>query len=499
MLPRTLFGRLLLVFFGFGAVMTAALLVVMQGTHRHYHLEADQTANRELARIYVSANFFMAESPLSGATLHRGLANVSAANPEADFYLLDGAGRLVAASVPEAMWQRRTITLGPLDRFLAGDALPILAEDPRDSGRRDIFSAARVAIRDCPAKYLYVVLSRGAHTPGASQLRTRYELGEDVGFMLLAAGLAIGLSVVVLRLLTRRLSVLEQAMLHLQGTDTAAVGPRAAGMPVRSGDEVDRLATLFEACALRIQGQMRALESTDLFRREMLANVSHDLRTPLTTLQTHLEILATADSALSSAEREEYLGVALRQTGRVIALVEQLLEVAKLDAKQVALQVEPFRMDELLHDIAQKFALAAKQRNVSLVTDAPSGAAWAAADIALIERVLDNLIDNALQHSPAGSRVSLTSAAVGDRVRVMVSDSGPGLSAEDRARAFDRFYRRDPARAASSGHAGLGLAIVKGILDLHHAEIHVDSAPGAGATFWFELPSQAAVPATPRA
>ena len=494
MLPRTLFGRLLLVFLAFGVVMTAALLAVMQGSHRLYHLESDQTINRGLARGFVDANFLIAESPLTGATLHRGLAKLSAANPEVDIYLLDGTGRVVAASVPEAEWRRHAIALAPIERFLAGDALPILADDPRDAKRREVFSAAPVAIRECPAKYLYIVLDRGQHVAVASRLRTLYALGEGMGVLLLAAVLAVVLSLVVLRLLTQRLSVLENAMRRFQAGDTGVLDPRLLPVVGHAGDEIDRLAELFQQLAARVQAQVRALESTDLMRREILANVSHDLRTPLTTLQMHLETIMMPESTTSPSEQQEYVAIALKQTRRLIALVEQLLEVAKLDARQVVPQIEPFPVGELLHDIAQKFALPASERDVRVIVEAPPNVPWVTADIGLIERVLDNLIENALRHSLPGGHVSLALAPVDDRIRITVADTGPGLAAADHGRIFDRFYRADPGRANNGGNAGLGLAIVKSILELHHAAIRVDSEPGAGARFWFELPVWTAAP-----
>jgi two-component system, OmpR family, sensor kinase len=497
MLPRTLFGRLLLVFLGFGIVMTGALLVIMQGSHRHYHRQADQAVNRRLADNFVATNFLTRDLPLTGPTLHRELARLSSANPAVDIYLIDGMGRLIAASVPRDQWMRQQIALDPLRRFLAGAKLPLLADDPRDPRRREIFSVARIDIRDCPAKYLYVVLHRGEFAAGTTRLRKLYALGEGAGFLLLAALLAVTLSLGVLRWLTQRLGVLEQRMRQFLGGETDAAASGAVPGGGASGDEVDRLAGLFKDLADRVRFQVRVLESTDLMRREMLANVSHDLRTPLTTLQTYLETLATPPPGLTEAERHEYTLVALRQSRRLTALVEQLLEAAKLDAGQVVPQIEPFPIGELVYDVAMKFALAATKRDVRIIVDALPGAPWVMADIGLIERVLDNLIDNALRHSPQGGTVFLELTAQDEGVRVGVRDTGPGVSEQDRQRIFDRFYRKDRGRATGGGHAGLGLAIVRSILDLHRTGIHVDGGRGAGAYFWFELPVQA--PVTPRA
>ena len=149
----------------------------------------------------------------------------------------------------------------------------------------------------------------------------------------------------------------------------------------------------------------------------------------------------------------------------------------------------------------QKLALAARERGVTLEVDAMAAATMVRGDIALLERVLDNLIDNALRHTPAGGRVIVQSEPQGEQVRIAVTDTGPGLTREESRQAFERFYRGDPGRSTHSGQSGLGLAIVKSILDLHGSDIAVDSHPGHGASFYFELPivTQPARTAQPRA
>lgn len=487
-LRQTLFGRLLLVFMVFGAVMTIALLVVMQVSHRLYHLEFDQTVNRNLAQNYVAANFLLTDAPLTVDTLHRGIGKLAAANPEVDIYLLEDDGSIVASSVPESDWRRTRVDMRPIRDFLAGRSAPILAEDPRDAARKDVFTAAPVQIAECPADFLYIVLRRGEHQPGAAQLRTNYAVGEGAGVILTAALLAVGLSLLFLRLLTRRLGVLESAIrgfrdAHGIQTPTHPEAPGRLG-----GDEVDRLEALFGDLTRRIEAQMEALKATDVMRRDLLANVSHDLRTPLTTLLAHLETLYMKRSELTDDERGEYLQVAMRQSRRIGLLVEQLLEAAKLDAGQVTMNVENFPIGELLQDVVQKFALAARDRGVDLEAEIVAATTVVSGDIALLERVLDNLIDNALRHTPAGGRVTVAAQPQGVRVRVAVQDTGAGLTPREAERVFDRFYRGDPGRSSSAGQSGLGLAIVKSILELHGTTIAVDSRPGDGACFFFDLP-----------
>lgn len=488
--PRTLFGRLLLLFLVFGGVMAGAQVLVMNVSHNLYHRQLDQVVHRDLAQRYVDSNFLLVDQPLNAATLHRGIRKLAAANPKVDIYLVDSAGGIVAASVPEQDWLRRRIDIEPLRQFLDGQALPIFGQDPADPSALSVFSAAPVAISECPASYLYMLLRSEQLAPVARQLRTAYKFSEGAGVLILVAAFAIGLSVWVLRLLTRRLGKLAGAMQRFEastGDDPRALPDVAAG-----GDEIDRLETLFHGLASRVQQQMEALRGADQMRRQILANVSHDLRTPLTTLLMHLESLQSQAASLSGREREDYLQVALRQTRRVIDLVEQLLEAAKLESGQVTADIESFPVAELLQDVTQKFSLAARERGIDLRLELASRVLWVEADVSLLERVLDNLIDNALRHTPAGGRVLVGLEDRQPFLRISVADTGEGMSEEVAARAFERFYRKDVARSAPAGHAGLGLAIVRAILELHGSRIQVESAPGRGARFFFELPQGAA-------
>lgn len=489
-LPRTVFARLLLVFVLFGLVLTAVFLFVNKVSHELYHRELAQTVNRDLARSYVDASFLLVDQPLTVTTLHRGIGKLAAANPDVDIYLVDPAGGIVASSVPEEAWVRRTIDVAPIESFLEGARLPLLGDDPKDQSGKEVFSAARVDIQECPARFLYILLRRGQHAPAAGRLSTAYSVTEGAGVLITAALLAVGLSVWFLRLLTRRLSVLDRAMREFEMSNGQKL-PALSGEHAR-GDEIARLEQSFFELARRSRQQMEALREADEMRRQLLANVSHDLLTPLTTLVTHLEAVATDGEQLSAAERDGYLRIALKQAGRVIRLVEQLLEAAKLEAGYVTIHAEPFPIAELLQDVAQKFRLSASERGIELQLRASSQLVWVEADVALIERVLDNLLENALRHAPRDSVVVVSLAEQEGRARVSVADSGEGLTPDESARVFERFYRRDKGRSSPAGHAGLGLAIVQGILRLHGSSVGVDSSPGHGSTFFFDLPVRAA-------
>lgn len=222
-------------------------------------------------------------------------------------------------------------------------------------------------------------------------------------------------------------------------------------------------------------------------RRDLVANVSHDLRTPLAALRGYLELLASGGERLPAAQREQYLSVALRQSEHLATLIDELFELAKLDFKGVDLQREPFCLADLASDVMHKFQLDAQARQVTLVVEAAPGLPWVDADLSLIERVMDNLVGNALRHTPPGGCVSLRATATDGRVRAEVCDTGCGIAPADLPHVFDRYYRGRAGPRA--GGAGLGLAITKRILDLHGAAVQVVSRAGEGACFGFSLPT----------
>jgi signal transduction histidine kinase len=238
----------------------------------------------------------------------------------------------------------------------------------------------------------------------------------------------------------------------------------------------------------RINLQMKKLEKSDTMRRELVANVSHDLRTPLATLRGYMETLLMKDESLSSEARRNYLKIAISHCERLSTLITDLFELAKLDAQDTVVHLEPFSISELVQDVAQKFELTAQEKNISIVTNIGEKLPFAYADIALIERVLENLLENAVRHTPEKGAVSIVMHHENEHLTVRISDTGHGIPDEERPRIFDRFYQLDRSRKGKAGHSGLGLAITKKIIDLHKSTIEVESITGTGSAFTFTLP-----------
>ena len=179
-------------------------------------------------------------------------------------------------------------------------------------------------------------------------------------------------SLVVLRLLTRRLGRLESAMLAFRDSNFSQLPPVEPLRTYERGDEIERLSTLFAQLAALIRTQVQELRRTDEMRRDMLTSVSHDLRTPLATMRAQLEAMSVRDSTLSADQRREYLEASIKQTQRLTRMVDQLLQSASLEAHQVRPEMEPMQLGDLLQDVIQKLEVAAHERNVSLRGQTPT-------------------------------------------------------------------------------------------------------------------------------
>ena len=219
-----------------------------------------------------------------------------------------------------------------------------------------------------------------------------------------------------------------------------------------------------------------------------MANVSHDLRTPLATLRGYMETLLLKEKNLSESDQKEYLKIAIKHCVRLNELVNELFELAKLDSEEIKLKPETFNINELVYDIAQKFSLKAKEKAVSIDIDIKKESAIVHADIALIERALENLIENAIHYTEKDGTVTITVSEKKDSAEVRINNTGKAIPEENLHLLFDRFYQPSDRAGDDKGHSGLGLAITKKIIELHGSSINVSSDSDQGTTFGFNLP-----------
>ena len=262
-------------------------------------------------------------------------------------------------------------------------------------------------------------------------------------------------------------------------------GDLEARITFKQSGELNEFSNAFNEMADTIVQNMQDLKTMDNLRRELVANVSHDLRTPLATIHGYSETILMKSETMTDEERKVHLTTILNSTERLKKLVEELFELSKLEAKETKPNLEAFQLSELAQDIRHKNLILAESKNINLNLDSPQDLPLAFADIAMIERVFQNLIDNAIKFTPESGSIIVQLKKENDCIKVKVSDSGVGISQEEIAHIYDRFNQGSEKKTKG---LGLGLAIVKKILEVHEVEISTASAPNKGTTFSFDIP-----------
>lgn len=486
---KNLYARLAAVLLALFLAIGILDILLTLYTTRMYFQEVNQKLNRTLAQHLVSEKILMKDGRVDEAALQNIFHMLMVVNPSIEVYLLDSSGKVLAFSAPPGKVIRQKISLKPLKRFLEGtSSFPILGDDPRDPKLEKVFSVAPISVKGNIQGYVYVILGGEEFDTVAQMLQGSYIIRLSVWAA--AGGLLFAFlaSLLLFNRMTQRLRRLTTAMETFRQRDFSEPPAFLSRFRAGSRNEIDRLGTIFMHMAERIVHQIKELRKVDTLRREFVTNIAHDLRTPLTSLRGYLETLLLKEGGLTTEEQRNYLTVAIKRSEQLGKLVSELLELSKLDSPDVQVRFESFSLDELIRDILQKFQLAAEKKKVMLHMNIADPLPLAFADIGLCERVLDNLIENALRYTQEDGSITVTAVSGAEKITVKVSDSGSGIQPEDIPHLFDRYYRMGRNQLDSSGGSGLGLAIVKRILELHGSDIQVSSIVDVGTTFTFTLP-----------
>ena len=485
----SLYSKLAVVLTGLFCLVGVAVTGVAFFSTEMYQQEVAQQLNRQLAAHIVDEKLLMTEKEVNQEALKEIFHMLMVINPSIEIYLLDPQGNILNFSAAPGKVKRQKVNLVPVKQWLNGDQTkPVLGDDPRSFQGQKVFSAARIPAAGDLHGYLYVILGGEIYDTIVQKLKGSYIIRLSAWIILASLLFALIAGLVLFATLTRRLRELTHRMeaFRHERAMTSPLIPRKRNE--ERADEIGRLTETFQAMAARIEDQIGQIERADALRRELIANVSHDLRTPLATLRGYIETLLLKEAHLTPDERRTYLETAIRHCERLSKLVSDLFELAKLDSDDMGIVRESFNLSELAHDVVQKFALKAKAQQIQLNTKIQGDPPFVQADIGLIERVLENLIENALHYTPAGGQVTLVVAPRSAEVMVEVRDTGLGIAKDQLAHIFERFYRIDTSRGNEPGHSGLGLAITKRILELHDRTIEVASALNNGTVFSFTLP-----------
>ncbi len=482
---RSFYFKLAIIFSGILIVFGLIVAFISVRASSQVAQESLQKTNKELASTLV--NYFepIVKDEFNQEKIEALLTELRGTNPQFDFYLLNSEGS-IKSSIPadrEATnFESTTVNVQPLDDFIAGAPLPILAADPLNPDLMKPFSVANISIMGSEGCYLYVVLESEQFTETFAMLSESYITRGSLIIIGLVLVISLAAGLFIFRLLTQRLDTIKRTVSDFER------GELTKRIPVKGNDELSDLSKCFNSMADNLYRNMLEIQNSDKLRRELVANISHDLRSPLASVQGYLETIQLKGNDLTREQLDQYINTAHGNTKRLNKLIGDLFDLSKLDAEKVKPILESVSVAELVQDIVLQFKPIADKKDIELTAGFPDQPnAYITADIGLLNRAIANLINNAIEHTPQGGKVSITFDKDGKDIRLEVCDTGEGIPESDLPHIFERFYQADKSRSSDT-NAGLGLAIAQKIFNLHGGKIAVDSPVGTGTTFKVWLP-----------
>ncbi|QEN08621.1 HAMP domain-containing histidine kinase [Oceanispirochaeta crateris] len=480
---NSFYAKLSLIFLLLILILGAGSLFIAFSAAEHLFDEVEQLLNREYAASIAMELQPLVEEGFNLDEIKEAIHYMMVLNPMVEIYLLDKEGVILAYFThPAESLIRTSIDLTPLKTFIQSDGRQaVLGADPRTEDRDKPFSAAPLLMGEDQG-FVYVILRGQSYDRSLKMLQSSYYLqsGLSTFFFALLATVLAGFSLFFI--LTRRLRSLSS------GVKAFELGMYDYRIDIRGKDELGALGRAFNEMAASIESGVEKLHMAEQQRTDLIANISHDLRSPLTSIRGHLETILLKDEKLTESERRDFLKIILKNVFSFQKLVEELFDLAKLESRQVQLEKEPIQMAELVQDVILKLKPQSDNSGINLQMEHPEGIPVIEGDIAMLERVLTNLLENALSHTPEQGNIMILIRDKENDLEIQLSDSGPGISEQDLPHIFERFYRGDKSRDRRSPGTGLGLAIVKEIITLHGGKVRAESPPGSGALFHITLP-----------
>ena len=460
----------------------------MQESLKH---EGEQRLHLFLASHLVNDNPLLQTGVYDYQALKNLFHTLMVLGPSFEFYFVDPSGKILTYSAPQGEVLLQKIDLEPVNTLLNNSTnLPIYGTDPKLEFTHKIFSVAPVFNKDQLQGYLYVIIGGAQYDSIIESLQKNKSIQQFI--MVIVAGTLFLFCALMLlfKVFTLPLKQLSDDMDSFRNSGFNLKASGVALLPWKndSRNEVQRLGFSFNEMLQHIDHQWQKLKSIDTERRSLLADLSHDLRTPLANLQGYVETLALKGESLGANERQQFINISLKNLRNLKRLIDQIFELAYLESGHIKMKKENLLLAELLHDIVAKFTIKALDKKITLQVFAQDNNAYVHADIEKLERVLTNLIENAIRHTPENGKIEIQVSALAEQVQVSVIDTGVGIAPEEIAYIFNARYQASNSERDASAHVGLGLAISEKLVNLLGSKLQVTSKLGDGTTFSFCLP-----------
>ncbi len=459
------------------------IFITMQASKIHF-LATTQRLNASIADYLVKEVPPFTEGKVNEEALNIIMHSMMAVNPGIEVFLLDPEGRILSYVVLDSHVKLDRVDLKPIREFIGSEGEKfVLGNDPRSNDYQTVFSATEIKENGKLRGYVYITLASEKFEKIAAGLLGTYWLKLTLESFLVTLVVALIIGFITSALLTKNLREFVKTVNRFKDGELKARIP-----PLKTNSELAVLATTFNQMADNILHNMEELKKVDSLRRELIANVSHDLRNPLAVINGYVETLLIKGEEIKKEEKAVYLKIINDSTEKLTKLVADLFDLSKLESGQMHLKLEPLLIQELLMDTCLKYELQAKAKNIQLNADISHSIPMVEADLYLLDRVIQNLVDNAVKYAPENGVITLKAYYCKTTLKVCVSikNSGPGIPQKELGSLFDRYYMIDKDQNGIEG-SGLGLAIVKKILEVHDSNISVHSDSCSYTEFVFEL------------
>jgi signal transduction histidine kinase len=468
---------LVLLIIGFSYIFITAI------TAQRYFQETTQRLNASVAEYLIKEVNPFQDGKVNEEALGVIMHSMMAVNPGIEVYLLDPSGEILSYVVLDQKVKLKKVEIEPVTTFIAEEGANfILGDDPRNPGEQAVFSATAVYEDSQLLGYVYIILASEKFETISKSVLSSYWMQLTFNSILITLIVALLIGLVLIGWLTRHLRKIIQTVERFKDGDLNARVPESD-----SNSELAVLGNTFNHMAETILTNIDELKKVDSLRRELIANVSHDLRNPLAIINGYIETIQIKGDNLSKEEKDKYLKIISVSIDRLTKLVSDLFDLSKLESGQMNVKLERLKIQELLFDSALKYELLAEAKGIQIKSHICQNLPIVIADLSLIDRVIQNLLDNAVKYTPHKGHILIDAcAAEHGGVNIKIRNSGNGIPQSELKSLFDRYYMIDKDQQGVQG-SGLGLAIVKHILEIHGSEIKIHSDSKSFTEFEFDL------------
>lgn len=483
-MKNKLFIQLALTFLALIIILGGIITYISIDTAQNYYQESNQKLNANVADFLVKhVKTFDENNQIDTNGIADIMHSMMVINPDVEVYLLDQEGEILTHVAPYKKVVRERVNTKPIKDFIKSEgSLYVVGDDPRNKKGQKTFSAAPILKNEKLLGYCYIILASEERATVFNAHNSSLAMKLGCQFMIVALLGSIILGLLAFWLQTKNMAaIISTVEEYEKGNYKAKVKPLGNSNFSIIGSTLNKMST-------SIEQNIQKMKSIDTFRKELIANISHDLRTPLAIIKGFTETLILKKDSITPDDRLKYLENIDESSKRLSGLVNQLFELSKLENNQVKVNKEPFHIDELTQDLLDGFQVLATNKNISLQLKRQDNLPLAFGDISLVERVIQNLVDNALKFTPQNGTVEIELSSKGKSdIFFNITDNGQGIDESNISQIFERYSSARKDSQSMKG-AGLGLAIANKIMELHNSKIGVKSKLKEGTSFYFNVP-----------